>query len=85
MAPQLAAVVVGVGGGVVAGGRSATPSVASVRGSNSTGIGVSVRASQRSPSATTFTAPLSVMSWPGVKSEATRRKAERQGSVANSR
>jgi hypothetical protein len=67
---------------VVAYGRK--PTVSSVWGSNCTGIGVSVIATNRSPRRATLTFPLSVCAPPGANMLCTRRKIERQGSVANS-
>jgi hypothetical protein len=56
--------------------------VSSVSASNWTGIGVSVIETKRSPSFTRFTFALSEIF--GLKTEKTRPKSDRHGSVANS-
>ncbi len=55
------------------------PMVSRVAGSNSIASGVSVMAIQRSPSRVTFTLVLSVM--PGLKTDDTRWKIVRHGSL----
>ena len=77
--------VVAVGVGETAGGDGRgfeTPSVSSVSGSNATGIGVSVSATHLPMIFATLTLPLSVNA--GSNRLATRWKALRHGSVANS-
>ena len=66
----------------IPGALYATPAVASVSGSNWTGIGVSVMATNRSPSFTRLTLALSEIL--GENIVLTRWNSDRHGSVANS-